>query len=114
MARFSPKKKPKTGRLPARVRRLFWDYEPSRLTWQRDRDLIILRILTAGDWEAVQWVRTRLGDEALRAWLLKREGAGLSPRQLRFWELILSLPHRQVNAWLADPSRQAWDGRHRR
>lgn len=114
MPRSSPKKKPKTKRLPARVRRLFWDYELPRLTWKQDRDLIISRVLAVGEWEAVQWVRAHLGDDALRAWLLEHQGAGLSPRQLRFWELILDLPHQQVNAWLADPGRQAWDRRHHR
>jgi hypothetical protein len=114
MARFSPKRKPHIDRLPARVRRLFWDYAASRLSWQKDRDLIVHRILAVGDWETVQWMRARVGDEGLRDWLLEHQGRGLSPRQLRFWELILSLPHRQVTAWLADPGRQAWDGRHRK
>lgn len=112
MPRSAPKKAVKRSRLPARVRRLFWEYGSSQLTWKQDRDLIIARVLAVGDWEAVQWVRRRLGDVALRAWLLERRGAGLSPRQLRFWELILNLPHRHVDAWLADPGRQAWDGRH--
>jgi hypothetical protein len=38
-------------------------------------------------------------------------GAELSPRQLRFWELVLELPHRQVNAWLAATCRTIWDRR---
>jgi hypothetical protein len=113
MERPRPAKKPIRNVLPAGVRRLFWDYEQSRLTWKQDRDLIIRRVLAVGDWKSVQWVRARLENEALHAWLLEHQGAGLSPRQLRFWELILDLPHRRVSAWLADPGRQAWDGRHR-
>ncbi len=112
MSRSRLKSKSTRNVLPARVRRLFWDYHPSQLTWEQDRDLIIRRVLAFGDWESVQWVHARLGDEGLRAWLMEHRGTGLSPRQLRFWELILNLPHRQVSAWLADPGRPAWDGRH--
>jgi hypothetical protein len=54
-----------------------------------------------------------LPDEELRQWLQRRRGAGLSSRHLRFWELILELPRREVNAWLAQPGRQAWEGRNR-
>jgi hypothetical protein len=105
------KRSPK--RLPERLLVFFWDYQAGRLSWERDRDLIIARILAVGDLKSVQWVRSRMGDEALREWLLKRKGAGLSPPQLRFWELILDLPHREVNTWLAHPARQAWDQRWR-
>jgi hypothetical protein len=107
----SRKKTAKPDRLPAHMRAFFWDHDPARLTWKRDGDLIVARLLAVGDWTAIQWVRARLGDNGLRDWLLSRRGAGLSPRQLRFWELILNLPRRQVNAWLANPSRKGWDQR---
>lgn len=100
-------------RLPRALRRYFWDYDFARLSWKEDRDLIIARILAVGDWDAHRWLRRRLPDAELRAWLMKRRGAGLSNRHLRFWELILDLPHREVNAWLAQPGRQAWEGRNR-
>jgi hypothetical protein len=103
-----------TGRsvkLPVRLKALFWDYEFARLSWKSDSDLIIGRVLAVGDWESIKWLRRKLGDERLRTWIEVRTGAGLSPRQLRFWELVLELPHRTVNAWLKDPRRKAWDGR---
>jgi len=43
---------------------------------------------------------------------LARHGAGLSPHQLRFWELIWNLPRRHLNTWLAAPGRAVWDRRH--
>jgi hypothetical protein len=101
-----------TVRLPRRLRVLFWDYDFGRLTWEADADLIIGRILAAGDWEAVRWLRLRLPKPAMREWLGRRRGAGLSARQLRFWELILGLPRREVNGWLSDSGRQVWEGRH--
>ncbi len=98
-------------RLPSRLWCLFWDHDFGRLTWQADTDLIIGRILTAGDWEAIRWLRRRLPEAALRDWLQCRNGGELSARQLRFWELLLRLPRRQVDAWLRDPARQVWEGR---
>jgi hypothetical protein len=98
-------------RLPTRLRPLFWDHEFTRLSWKADRDMIIGRILAAGDWESLRWLRRRLPDRVLRDWLKQRRGAGLSARQLRYWELILDLPRRTVNGWLADPGRKVWEER---
>jgi hypothetical protein len=98
-------------RLPARLRPFFWDQRIDRLRWPRDQDFITGRLLADGDWHSLRWLRRRLGDDALRAWLVRRRGAGLSPRQLRFWELILYIPARTVTRWLKDPGRQIWDRR---
>jgi hypothetical protein len=99
--------------LPAMLRALFWDYDFKALTWENDRNLIIARVLASGGWDAVTWLRSHLGDRALRDWIERRQGRGLSPQQLRFWELILGLPHRQVNAWLATEGRKIWEKRAR-
>src|SRR5207244_2692711 len=89
-------------RLPRRLRPLFWDYEFACLTWQDDADLVTARILASGDWQAICWLRRMMPAQALREWLRCRHGAGLSPRQLRYWELMLDIPWREVNEWLAD------------
>ena len=101
----------KSTRLPPTLRPFFWDYDFARLSWRTDRDLIIARILAVGNWQSLRWLRRRVPDAELRAWIMNRRGRGLSNRQLRFWELILELPHRQVNAWLAEPARRIWEGR---
>ena len=103
----SAKKKP----LPAGLRRFFWEYRFGSLSWQRDRELIMQRVLAHGDWDSIRWLRRRLRDDQLAEWLMRRRGAGLSPQQLRYWELILNLPRRRVTAWLMDPGRQVWDER---
>ena len=72
-----------------------------------DRDLVIGRILTAGDWDSVQWLIGQVGKRALKQWIVGRRGRGLDARQLRFWELVLRLPHRAVTAWVATGD-QAW------
>ena len=98
--------------LPATLRTLFWDYDFAALSWENDRDLIMARVLTVGDWDAVTWLRSRVGDRALREWIERHRGSGMSPQSLRFWgELVLGLPHREVTAWLAARGRQIWDKR---
>jgi hypothetical protein len=103
--------KRRRSRLPRRLRPLFWEYRFSEMNWGADYDLIVARVLSAGDWPTVRWLYRRLGAERLTLWLTGRRGAGLSPRQLRFWETILKLPHREVSGWLAHPGRRVWDGR---
>jgi hypothetical protein len=98
-------------RLPDWLQSLFWEYHAEDLTWENDRDLIIRRILTSGTWDTVVWLRSQVGDTGLREWIERHDGRGLSPRQLRFWELVLDLPHEQVSAWLMSKQRAVWDGR---
>lgn len=101
----------RSARLPAHLRAFFWEYRFEDLRWPEDRETVIGRVLAAGDWRAVRWLRSRAGDEAIREWIERRRGGGLSPQQLRFWEIILGLPHRRVSAWLRAPGRQVWDRR---
>jgi len=101
----------RTRYLAEELRPLFWDYNIQRLRWDKDRDLIISRILSHGDWQSLKWLRARVDSVVLKNWLLHRRGAGLSSRQLRFWELILELPRREVNEWLKNEGRTVWERR---
>jgi hypothetical protein len=98
-------------KLPHSLKALFWDYPFETLTWEQDHELILSRILTSGNWDAVTWLRSRAGDHSLKEWIERHQGKGLSPQQLRFWELILGLPHRQVNIWLSSERRKIWEKR---
>jgi len=93
------------------LRPFFWDCDFSRISWKEDREFIVGRILSHGTWEAIQWLRETVGDEFLRDYLVAHHGKNLSPHQLRFWELILHLPHQAVSAWLGDAGRTVWDRR---
>ena len=97
--------------LPKSLKTYFWDYPFSKLSLSTDRDLVIRRVLSSGSWEAVRWLRKKIGDENLKKWLIAHKGRGLSPRQLRFWELILDLPKRQVNAWVKAARENEWNKR---
>jgi hypothetical protein len=107
-------RKRKARRLPAKLRELFWDYDFAKLSWKHDFDLVVSRILSSGTWDQICWLRKRMNDDDLRQWIAHRQGRGLSPRQLRFWELILGLPRRKVNQWLAEGDRWIWDRRVKR
>lgn len=92
---------------------LFWDFRPECLRLGRDRDLIIGRVLSEGNWEQIQWLRRELGDSPLRCWLLKSKGRILSRRQLCFWGLIFDLPSKEIEECLNDPRRRIWDEKER-
>ena len=97
--------------LPGFLRDLLWDYDLKDLTWPSDQHLIIARILAAGDWRSVTWLREQIGARELRDWLTERRGRGLDSRRLRFWELVLPLPHAQVDDWIRVVEQEAWGRR---
>lgn len=97
--------------LPEQLRPLFWDYVFSQLSLAKDRDLIVRRVLSNGSWDAVRWLRKRLGDRELREWLVAHHGRGLTPRQLRFWGVLYDLPTRQVNQWVKTAKTGVWERR---
>ena len=94
--------------LPAMLRPYFWEYRFADLTWKTDREFVIQRVLEEGNWDAICWLRRRVGYEGIARSIRGRRGRGLSRRQLRYWELMLDLPRREVNAWLRLPGRQIW------
>lgn len=98
-------------KLPKFLKPLFWEYEFSKLGWPKDRETVILKILEHGDRNAILWLRQTEGDEGLREWITVREGRGLSPRTLRFWEVLLDLPHRKVTAWVKREQAGPWEQR---
>lgn len=100
-----------SAKLPQFLKPFFWDYPFAKLSWRADRDLIIRRVLTNGSWDAILWLRKKMDDNTLRAWLLENEGRGLSPRQIRFWELMVDLPRRKTNRWIQAARENPWGAR---
>ncbi|MEW5869920.1 MAG: hypothetical protein AB1894_11635 [Chloroflexota bacterium] len=97
--------------LPEFLKPHFWDCDFSALSWTDQRDFVIRRLLQSGNWQALTWLRLELGDAELRRWIEQRRGAGLSPRQLRFWEAVLEMPHAKVTRWVHDAARHPWERR---
>jgi hypothetical protein len=102
-----------SNRLPELLRPYFWDTDFDLVSWHEHRDYVIRRILSAGNWDSILWLRGKVDDFALREWIVRHKGRGLSSRQLRFWEVILDLPSAKVDEWLASEGRKLWEGRGR-
>ena len=97
--------------LPAQLERFFWDCAPGSVSWDSHRDFIVERVLARGDWDAIRWLRTALGDDALRSVVVRTRGRSLTRPQIRLWQLLLDLPEVDVSSWLSDVSRVTWDRR---
>jgi hypothetical protein len=100
-----------TTPLPELLRPLFWDTDFASLDWEGDRNLVVRRILQSGSWPAIRWLRATMGDAAIREWLMAHTGSRLSPRQLRYWELVLDLPAKQVDIWVSLARKNPWERR---
>jgi len=100
-----------TPSIPLTLHRLFWDYDVDTLRWEKDRDLVIFRVLAYGNWRDTCWLLDQIGDEGIRDYLYRTQGRGLSRPQLRYWETVLGLPHEQVTVWMYAPERSIWDER---
>lgn len=97
--------------LPAALRPLFWEYGRRQIRLAKDRDLILSRVLRDGGWEGTRWLRSRLGDAAIRDWLMRTGARGLSPQRIRFWQLVLAAPRAHVDAWLEAARSGPWHSR---
>jgi hypothetical protein len=94
--------------VPAFVGQLLWDYAPASVVWSTHRDVILGRVLASGNWASIAWTRRRAGDAALREHLARTRGRGLSPRALRFWQVLLGLADRDVDAWVDAARTSTW------
>jgi hypothetical protein len=75
------------GGLPERLRPLFWTHPTTfeSLNLDEDLDLIVYQVLAYGELEHRTWLVKRCGAAAVRAWLCKRRGSGLSAKRLSEW-----------------------------
>lgn len=99
--------------LPLSLRPLFWEYDFKKLSWEKDQDLIVNRILSVGGVEEWRWLHKIMGRDGIRKHILKHRGRGLDRRQLRFWQVLVGLPEKAINLWLAEEGRRIWDRRAR-
>src|SRR5437016_4014739 len=107
--KVTTKRKP----LPKFVRELLWEYEPGKISFPKDRHLVTKKVLAEGSWEAIRWLRRQIGDEGLRKWIVEHDAHGLSPEQLRFWQLVLRLDSEQVDKWIELKRQNPWYARSR-
>ena len=82
------------GRLPAFLKRCFWDSPFQRLDPRESGAFVIERVLEYGDLRAVRWMQARFKAEAIRR-VVKR-ARGLSARSANCWRLAYRIDRRAV------------------
>jgi hypothetical protein len=97
--------------LPPEVGTLFWEYGDGTVSLEADRDLVLGRVLSAGSWDALRWLRREVGNSSIGEYLNRTHGHLLSPRQLRLWQALLDIPEETVTRWIESTARQVWDRR---
>lgn len=74
--------------LPASVLRLLWDVELSEVDLDRDRALVLERVMTRGTWHAMRWLRERYPRDVLAEFVRVHGRQRLTPRDLAYWSLV--------------------------
>jgi hypothetical protein len=95
------------GRLPELVRPLFWSYKFEELSLPGSEDLVMLHVLTYGSTRQRNWLRRRFGSRGIAEWITRRQGKGLTVRQMLPW--ISPKIARQWQA--ANPGALIWENR---
>ena len=97
------------GGLPEKLRPLFWTHPTTfeSLNLDEDLDLVFYQVLAYGDAEQRAWLVERLGADAVRAWLRRRRGGGVSNSRLAEW-----FKPETVRRWQRDnPGTDIWENR---
>jgi hypothetical protein len=81
--------------IPAELTWLFWDVDPGAIDLARDRDYVLERVMTRGDWRAMRWLVATYPPPDL-ATFLRARGDRLPPRERAFWCLIADVPCAQT------------------
>lgn len=97
--------------LPEHLRTYFWDYDAEALDWEQNRHTITLRLVQVGGLDAVTWIRSRISDDDLKDFIVRRQGRGMDPRHLRFWGVLLGIPRSLVDGWVAAARANPWNQR---
>ena len=84
--------------LTNKIKPLFWEYDPEEIDLEKDRELVIKRVLSNDSVEDLRWMREAFGDEEIRGFLLRTRGRGIERKRLRFYEVIFDLPTRRVTS----------------
>ncbi len=99
------------GKLLDFLKPIFWEYDFDELSLEKDKELILSKILRDGDFKAIKWLYKTMGEGAIKEWILKTRGRGLSTRQLGFWAIVLSIPPSLIRSWNRSLPREIWDNR---
>lgn len=90
------------NRVPADLRWLFWNVDPSKLDVTRDAGLILSRVLERGRLEDVRWAIRTYGLPRIRRFFSEGAHPEISRRTWLFWRAALDA---QEERW---PEPAAW------
>lgn len=91
--------------IPAAVRVLLWDVEPTTVDTDRHADYLMERVMSRGSWAAMQWLRSTYTREQI-ADFVRRKGRRLTPRDEAYWALVAGVDVEQRPGG----GRPAWAG----
>jgi hypothetical protein len=95
------------GRLPQQLAVLFPGYRLDDLRLPRDRNLVMLHVLSHGGRQHKRWLVRRFGDAGVRRWIVAHKGRGLTVAQMSPW-----VPESTARMWQADdPYALIWENR---
>lgn len=96
--------------LPDGVARLLWDVDVTSIDLDRDRALVIERIMSRGTWEAMRWLRRRYAKAVLADFVRQRGPLVLSPRDLAYWALVSDVDLGEAGSRDVGGGRPRWAG----
>jgi hypothetical protein len=97
------------AQVPEDVVRLLWDVDVARFDLERDRALVIERVMGRGTWEAMKWLRRSYPNAVLAEFVRSRGPRVLAPRDLAYWALMCGVDLPQT-AGDAGGGRPRWAG----
>ena len=90
--------------IPAFLHRFFWEVDIKQVSFHKNRHYVIQRLVSVGDQTAIDWLRAKIGDAAIREAIVACRGRGFTAAQAAPW---ISGP--QYVAWTAeDSNRTLW------
>jgi hypothetical protein len=95
--------------IPEDVARLLWDVDLTRFDADRDRALLMERVMSRGTWQAMTWLRQRYPKAVLAEFVRERGRRVLAPRDLAYWALVCDVEGAQPAAD-AGGGRPRWAG----
>lgn len=72
--------------LPLEFKKYFWDCDFSALEWNKYKLFISERILSFGDIDSVNWLKSKLSSDELIDFV--RKSKNIDPKTKNFWEVI--------------------------
>jgi len=78
----------KRNQLPGHLSRFFWEYDSESLDIDTHANLIMMRIMERGSWQAMEWLRNTYRSKMIADLLLDKGWRMLPSREVNYWALI--------------------------